>query len=72
MEFVSVLFFLIYLLSHSISRQMKKSLILLCEVHFAIIYILQLKVISSALIQEGSLSKKILFQLGKVHYAWLH
>ncbi|KAL9683988.1 hypothetical protein QQ045_021419 [Rhodiola kirilowii] len=61
---VYILFFLIYLLSHNISRKMKKSLILLCEVHFAIIYILQLKLISNTFIREGSISKEILSQLG--------
>lgn len=65
LTFASVIFFLIYLLSHNISRKTRKSMILLCEAHFAMLYILQIDLISNFLEQEGSLSMEILSQLGK-------
>ncbi|KAM1344030.1 hypothetical protein ACFX2F_008161 [Malus domestica] len=65
---VYVIFFLIYLLSHNISRKMRKSLILLCEVHFALLYIIQINPISDTLEQKGSLSAEILSQLGLVQH----
>ncbi|KAJ6319740.1 hypothetical protein OIU78_015199 [Salix suchowensis] len=40
---VYLIFFLIYLLSHNISRKIRQPLILLCEVHFAMLYILEIK-----------------------------
>ncbi|XP_037492491.1 piezo-type mechanosensitive ion channel homolog isoform X2 [Jatropha curcas] len=61
---VYMIFFLVYLLSHGISRKMRQSLILLCEAHFALLYILQIDLISYALEQTGSLSKDVLLQLG--------
>lgn len=61
----SVIFFLIYLLGHSISRKIRQSLILLCETHFALLYILQINLISNALEQQGSLSMEVLLQLGR-------
>ena len=61
---VSVIFFLIYLLSHNISRRIRQCLILLCEAHFALLYILQFNLISNTLEQKGSLSKEVLSQLG--------
>ncbi|XP_023640848.1 piezo-type mechanosensitive ion channel homolog isoform X3 [Capsella rubella] len=61
---VYVIFFLMYLLSHNINRKIRKSLILLCEVHFALLYILEIDLVSNSLKQEGSVSKEILFQLG--------
>lgn len=64
--FVSVIFFFVYLLSHDISRKIRKSLILLCEVHFALLYVLQIDLISNALEQKDSLSIHILMQLGKL------
>ena len=60
----AVIFFLIYLLSHNINKRIRKALILLCEAHFAILYILQLNFISTFLEQKGSLSMEILSQLG--------
>lgn len=59
-----VIFFLIYLLSHDISRKMRQALILLCEVHFALLYIVQINLISSALEKKGSISMEVLTQLG--------
>ncbi|GFZ13682.1 hypothetical protein Acr_23g0020670 [Actinidia rufa] len=61
---VYIIFFLIYLLSHNINKRIRKALILLCEAHFAILYILQLNFISTFLEQKGSLSMEILSQLG--------
>ncbi|XP_031279983.1 piezo-type mechanosensitive ion channel homolog isoform X2 [Pistacia vera] len=61
---VYMIFFLIYLLSHNISRKIRESLILLCEAHFALLYILQIDLISNAFEQKGSLSMEILLQLG--------
>ncbi|XP_068337805.1 piezo-type mechanosensitive ion channel homolog [Pyrus communis] len=65
---VYVIFFLIYLLSHNINRKMRKSLILLCEVHFALLYIIQINPISDTLEQKGSLSAEILSQLGLLQH----
>ncbi|CAN1232869.1 Piezo-type mechanosensitive ion channel homolog, partial [Linum perenne] len=48
-----MVFFMIYLLSHTISRQMRQYLILLCEAHFALTYFLQLNLISNALKQKN-------------------
>lgn len=64
MTYVSVIFFLIYLLSHNVSRKIRQSLILLCEAHFALLYLLRIDLISNALRQKGSLSMEILSQLG--------
>ncbi|KAL0720141.1 hypothetical protein Bca4012_034740 [Brassica carinata] len=61
---VYVIFFLIYLLSHNINRKIRKSLILLCEVHFALLYILEIDLVSNSFKQQGSVSREILFQLG--------
>ncbi|KAG2326003.1 hypothetical protein Bca52824_008731 [Brassica carinata] len=61
---VYVIFFLIYLLSHNINRKIRKSLILLCEVHFALLYILEIDLVSNSFKRQGSVSREILFQLG--------
>ncbi|KAH7517167.1 hypothetical protein FEM48_Zijuj09G0033700 [Ziziphus jujuba var. spinosa] len=61
---VYMIFFLIYLLSHNISRKIRQSLILLCEAHFALLYILKINLISNALEQKGSISMGVLSQLG--------
>ncbi|XP_035538685.1 piezo-type mechanosensitive ion channel homolog isoform X2 [Juglans regia] len=65
---VYMIFFLIYLLSHNISRRIRQSLILLCEAHFALLYILQIDLISDTLEQKGSLSMEVLSQLGLLDY----
>ncbi|XP_022758147.1 piezo-type mechanosensitive ion channel homolog isoform X11 [Durio zibethinus] len=69
---VYMVFFLIYLLGHNISRKIRQSLILLCEAHFASLYLLQIDVISNALEQKGSLILEIISQLGllKHHSSW--
>ncbi|OVA04417.1 Piezo family [Macleaya cordata] len=61
---VYMVFFLMFLLSHTVSRKIRQSLILLCEAHFALIYILQLNLVSKALEKRGSLTMEILSQLG--------
>uniref|UniRef100_A0A7N0TA13 Piezo non-specific cation channel R-Ras-binding domain-containing protein n=1 Tax=Kalanchoe fedtschenkoi TaxID=63787 RepID=A0A7N0TA13_KALFE len=61
---VYMIFFMIYLLSHTIGRRLRQSLILLCEVHFAILYILQLNVVTKAMEWEGSVAVGILSELG--------
>ncbi|KAK3041408.1 hypothetical protein RJ639_000385, partial [Escallonia herrerae] len=61
---VYIIFFLMYLLSHHISKRTRQALILLCETHFALLYALQLNLVSRALEQKGSLSMNILSQLG--------
>lgn len=61
---VYMIFFLIYLLSHGISRKLRQALILLCEIHFALLYILQINLVSSALEKKGSVSMEIVMQLG--------
>uniref|UniRef100_A0A6N2L9I4 Uncharacterized protein n=1 Tax=Salix viminalis TaxID=40686 RepID=A0A6N2L9I4_SALVM len=61
---VYMIFFLMYLLSHSISREIRQSLVLLCEAHFAMLYILQLNLISEVLKQKFSFITELLSQLG--------
>ncbi|KAG8653838.1 hypothetical protein MANES_05G071700v8 [Manihot esculenta] len=61
---VYMIFFLVYLLSHDISKRLRQCLILLCEAHFALLYILQIDLISHALEQTGSTSMEVLLQLG--------
>ncbi|CAI9107931.1 OLC1v1007416C3 [Oldenlandia corymbosa var. corymbosa] len=61
---IYITFFFMYLLSHDISKRTRQSLILLCEAHFAVLYILQLNLVSKTLEQKGSLSMGILSQLG--------
>ena len=63
------MFFFIYLLSHDVSRKIRQSLILLCEAHFALLYILQIDLISNNLEQKGSLSMEVLSQLG-INFQW--
>lgn len=43
---------------------MRQCVILMCEAHFAILYILQLNLISRKLEKKGSLSLEVLSQLG--------
>ncbi|WOL18856.1 piezo-type mechanosensitive ion channel [Canna indica] len=62
-------FFLVFLLSHSLSRKMRQILIIFCEAHFALSYILQLDLISKSLERSGSLTMLILSQLGLLQHA---
>ncbi|XWS31628.1 hypothetical protein CRYUN_Cryun23aG0092700 [Craigia yunnanensis] len=70
---VYMIFFLIYLLSHNISRKIRQSLILLCEAHFALLYLLQIDLISNTLEKKGALILEIMSQLGllKHHSSWI-
>ncbi|KAJ8748395.1 hypothetical protein K2173_003032 [Erythroxylum novogranatense] len=61
---VYLIFFLMYLLSHSISRKIRQFLILLCEVHFALLYILEIDFISNVFEENGSFRMEVLLQLG--------
>ncbi|XP_022960461.1 piezo-type mechanosensitive ion channel homolog isoform X1 [Cucurbita moschata] len=61
---VYVVFFLLYLLSHDVGRKMRQAMILLNEVHFALLYLLQINLVSDVLGREGSLCREILLQLG--------
>jgi hypothetical protein len=54
-----------YLLSYSVSSKIRQALILLCEIHFALLYVLQINLISTALEKKGSVSMEIVMQLGK-------
>ncbi|GFQ02354.1 piezo-type mechanosensitive ion channel homolog [Phtheirospermum japonicum] len=63
---VYMIFFFAYLLSHKVNKRMRQSLILMCEAHFAIIYILQLNLVSRKLEQKGSMSLDVLSQLGLI------
>ncbi|KAL8153056.1 hypothetical protein V2J09_010816 [Rumex salicifolius] len=59
-----VIFFLIYLLSHSISRKIRQTLILLCEAHFALLYFVQINLISRYLDGQASICRRVLSELG--------
>ncbi|KAL8548446.1 hypothetical protein ACS0TY_007665 [Phlomoides rotata] len=63
---VYMMFFFAYLLSHKINKRMRQSVILMCEAHFAILYILQLNLVSRKLEQKGSISFEVLSQLGLI------
>jgi hypothetical protein len=62
--FVPVCFFLVFLVNHSINKRLRQFLVLFCEVHFSILYILQLDIVSNALERSGSLMMEALSQLG--------
>lgn len=62
--FSSVIFFLMYLLSHNVSGKIRQALILLCEIHFSLLYVLRINLISAALEKKGSLSMEVVMQLG--------
>ncbi|GMJ11794.1 PIEZO1 [Hibiscus trionum] len=61
-------FFLIFLLSHHVGTKIRQCLILLCEAHFTLLYLLQLNLISSTLEKKGSIAEKILSQLGSFNH----
>ncbi|XP_062084665.1 piezo-type mechanosensitive ion channel homolog isoform X2 [Humulus lupulus] len=61
---VYMIFFMIHLLRHTVGRRLRISLILLCQAHFSLLYILQLNVISKAFKQKGSFFMDILSDLG--------
>jgi hypothetical protein len=66
-----MVFFLIYLMRSTVGRRTRKLLVLLCEVHFALLYLLQLALISEALDCKGDSIRSILFQLGVSNHASL-
>ncbi|KAG0452569.1 hypothetical protein HPP92_025233 [Vanilla planifolia] len=61
---IYIIFFLLYLLSHSVRRKIQRTLVLFCEMHFSLLYVLRLKLIAHALEQTGSLTMWILSLLG--------
>ncbi|OWM62964.1 hypothetical protein CDL15_Pgr020258 [Punica granatum] len=61
---ITVIFFLVYLLSHSISKKLCRSLIVMCLAHFALLYILNLHLISKFFDRERSAAAEILQLLG--------
>ncbi|GJZ27834.1 piezo-type mechanosensitive ion channel [Tanacetum coccineum] len=61
---IYMVFFFLYLLSHDISNKVRQTLLLLCEIHFAFLYSLQITPVSQALEKSGSMSLEILSQLG--------
>nr|XP_043619300.1 piezo-type mechanosensitive ion channel homolog [Erigeron canadensis] len=61
---IYMIFFFLYLLSHDIGNKVRQTLLLLCEIHFALMYSLQITLISQALEKSGSISLEILSQLG--------
>ncbi|XP_051209733.1 piezo-type mechanosensitive ion channel homolog isoform X2 [Lolium perenne] len=61
---VYMCFFLVFLVNHSINRRLRQFLVLFCELHFSILYILQLDLVSNALERSGSLMMEVLSQLG--------
>ncbi|XP_020701631.1 piezo-type mechanosensitive ion channel homolog isoform X9 [Dendrobium catenatum] len=63
---VYLCFFLLYLLSHSITRKIHQALILFCGAHYSLLYLLQLDLISKTLEQRGSMTILVLSQLGIV------
>ncbi|KAH6827652.1 piezo-type mechanosensitive ion channel component [Perilla frutescens var. hirtella] len=63
---VYMIFFFAYLLSHEVNKKMRRCLILLCEAHFAALYVLQLSLVSRILEQKGSISMEVLSELGLV------
>ncbi|WCJ43227.1 hypothetical protein M5689_023983 [Euphorbia peplus] len=66
---VYMIFFLIFLLSHTIKSKTRKALIILCEAHFSFLYILQLDLFSKAVKQKGSFIVDIFSQLGLLNHA---
>lgn len=60
-------FFLSYLLSSTVAKASRQSLILLCEVHFAILYLLRLDWISTHLADNAGMLKPFLSLLGVWH-----
>ncbi|XP_076904496.1 piezo-type mechanosensitive ion channel homolog [Bidens hawaiensis] len=63
---VYMIFFFLYLLSHRISTRVQGALLLLCEIHFAILYTLRISLVSEALKKRETISSEILSQLGFV------
>ncbi|KAI3732422.1 hypothetical protein L1987_63627 [Smallanthus sonchifolius] len=60
---VYMIFYFLYLLSHRINTRVQGALLLLCEIHFAILYALQINMVSGALKKSDTISSEILSQL---------
>ncbi|KAK9732624.1 hypothetical protein RND81_04G011100 [Saponaria officinalis] len=63
-----IIFFMLYLLRPTIDRRLRHALILLCEVHFALLYILQLNLFAEMLKSQESWPGKMLSHLGLLEY----
>ncbi|XP_074311534.1 piezo-type mechanosensitive ion channel homolog isoform X2 [Silene latifolia] len=63
-----IIFFMLYLLRPTIDWRMRQALILLCEGHFALLYILQLNLFAELLKSQGSWPLKVLSQVGLLEY----
>lgn len=61
---IAVGFFLSYVLSSSVAKATRQSLILLCELHVALLYLLQLDWISAHLAEHAETLKPIFSLLG--------
>lgn len=66
---VYMVFFLVYLVSSSVGKATRQSLILLCELHFAVLYFLGLDWISTHLADHAETLKPVLSLLGIWHKA---
>ncbi|KAJ3671637.1 hypothetical protein LUZ60_007716 [Juncus effusus] len=66
---VYMCFFMLFLLSHEVGTQLRQTLILFCEVHFSILYILQLDLVSKAVEKSASFETEVLSQLGLTTHA---
>ncbi|XP_057815209.2 piezo-type mechanosensitive ion channel homolog isoform X1 [Cryptomeria japonica] len=66
---IYMVFFLIYLMKSTIGRRVRKILVLLCEVHFALLYLLRLDLISKSIGHKGDLMRTVLFHLGLSNHA---
>lgn len=59
-------FFIVHLVRSSVGRRTRQHLILLCELHFAVLYLLQLDWISALLDENQALLKPTLSFLGVI------
>ncbi|XP_078441364.1 piezo-type mechanosensitive ion channel component [Wolffia australiana] len=58
------IFLMVYLLSHSISINIRKLMVIYCEIHFTLLYILRLNLISSMMDRCGPMIQMIFSQSG--------
>lgn len=66
-----MVFFLIYLMRSTVGRRTRKLLVLLCELHFSFLYLLQLDLFSEALDSKGDSIRSILLHFGVSNHASL-
>ncbi|XP_024535480.1 piezo-type mechanosensitive ion channel homolog isoform X3 [Selaginella moellendorffii] len=69
---VYMIFFMVYLLSSSVARKTRQYLMLYCELHISILYILQLQSISALITAHSKILKPVLSQLGIWNKATYH